>query len=46
MLRFEFEQKMLTGDIAVGDIPAAWNERMKEFLGIVPELLMEQLRCV
>jgi carboxypeptidase Taq len=36
LLRFELEQAMINGDLAINDIPAAWNERMKKYLGIVP----------
>jgi carboxypeptidase Taq len=36
LLRFELEQAMLTGDLAVADVPAAWNAKMKQYLGIVP----------
>jgi carboxypeptidase Taq len=36
MLRFELEQAMLTGDLATKDLPAVWNARMKDYLGVVP----------
>ncbi len=36
MLRFELEQDLLTGDLAVDDLPAAWNAKMKEHLGLTP----------
>lgn len=36
MLRFELELEMLEGKLAVRDLPAAWNERYKTDLGIVP----------
>jgi carboxypeptidase Taq len=36
ILRFELEQELINGDLAVADLPAAWNARMKEFLGVVP----------
>jgi carboxypeptidase Taq len=36
ILRFELEQALLNGDLAVTDLPAAWNDKMKELLGIVP----------
>jgi carboxypeptidase Taq len=36
MLRFELELALLEGTLAVRDLPAAWNERMREYLGIVP----------
>ena len=37
MLRFEIEQDLLEGRTAVEDLPDVWNERMKSYLGIVPE---------
>lgn len=36
MLRFELEQAMVRGDVKVADIPSAWNERVKKYLGITP----------
>ena len=36
MLRFEIEQAMLRDEVKPRDVPAAWNERMKQYLGIVP----------
>jgi carboxypeptidase Taq len=36
ILRFELEQAMLNGDLAAADVPAAWNDKMQELLGIVP----------
>ncbi len=36
MLRFELELALLKGDLSVKDLPAAWNQKMKEYLGIVP----------
>jgi carboxypeptidase Taq len=36
ILRFELEQAMLNGDLAVADLPAAWNDKMNELLGVVP----------
>lgn len=36
ILRFELEQAMLSGDLAVADLPAAWNEKFRSLLGIVP----------
>lgn len=34
MVRFELERAILKGDLAVDDIPAAWNARYKEYLGL------------
>jgi carboxypeptidase Taq len=36
MLRFELEQKMITGAVAVGDLPQEWNDRMEAWLGVRP----------
>ena len=38
ILRFELEQELLAGALAVSDLPQAWNARMKEYLGVdVPD---------
>ncbi|MFZ4816638.1 MAG: carboxypeptidase M32 [Phototrophicaceae bacterium] len=37
MLRFEIEQRMINGDVAVKDVPALWNELFKQYLGITPD---------
>ena len=37
MIRFDLELAMLEGDLAIRDLPAAWNDRYKSDLGIVPE---------
>jgi carboxypeptidase Taq len=38
MLRFDLERALLRGDLAVGDLPAAWNERLRADLGLeVPD---------
>ena len=36
MLRYELEKQMLTGELAVKDLPAAWNAGMEQRLGIRP----------
>lgn len=36
ILRFELESALMSGDLAVKDVPAAWNEKMSEFLGLIP----------
>jgi carboxypeptidase Taq len=36
ILRFELEQAMLNGDLMAADLPSAWNDKMKELLGVVP----------
>jgi carboxypeptidase Taq len=38
ILRFELEQELLAGTVAVRDLPDVWNTRMKEYLGVdVPD---------
>jgi carboxypeptidase Taq len=37
ILRFELEQALLTGDLAVDDLPEAWNDGMERLLGIRPQ---------
>ena len=38
VLRFELEQELLAGRLATGDLPQAWNERMRSYLGVeVPD---------
>jgi carboxypeptidase Taq len=38
IMRFELEQALLAGDVAVRDVPEAWNARMREDLGVrVPD---------
>jgi carboxypeptidase Taq len=37
IIRFELEQALLSGDLPVADLPGAWNERYRQFLGIEPE---------
>ncbi len=36
ILRFELESALLAGKLEAADLPAAWNEKMRSFLGIVP----------
>jgi carboxypeptidase Taq len=38
ILRFELEQEILSGELALDDLPEAWNARMADYLGIeVPD---------
>jgi carboxypeptidase Taq len=37
LLRFELEVALIEGTLSVADLPAAWNAKMQEYLGIVPE---------
>ena len=36
MLRVEIEMDLLTGKLKVADLPDAWREKMKAYLGVVP----------
>ncbi|HOX92717.1 MAG TPA: carboxypeptidase M32, partial [Spirochaetales bacterium] len=36
ILRFELEGSLMSGDLAVADLPGAWNDGMKRLLGVVP----------
>ncbi len=36
MLRFELELGLIGGDLAVRDLPAAWNDAMTDMLGLTP----------
>ncbi len=36
VLRFELERALLAGEIAVEDLPAHWNARLRETLGVRP----------
>lgn len=38
MVRYELERRLLNGELAVRDLPAAWNKAYKEYLGLdVPD---------
>lgn len=38
MVRYELEKALLQGKLSVQDLPAAWNEKYKEYLGVeVPD---------
>jgi len=34
LIRFELEKALLDGELAVADLPAAWNERYRDYLGV------------
>ncbi len=36
LLRFELERALINGDLSSGDLPAAWNEKVRAYLGLVP----------
>jgi carboxypeptidase Taq len=37
LLRFGLERRMVSGELAVADVPAAWNESFRELFGFAPE---------
>ncbi|MBC8128606.1 MAG: carboxypeptidase M32 [Gloeobacteraceae cyanobacterium ES-bin-144] len=37
ILRFGLERRMLDGNLAVKDVPAAWNESFRDLFGFTPE---------
>jgi len=36
MLRFELEKALMEDNLPVDDLPAVWNDKMQEYLGITP----------
>jgi len=36
MLRYRLERAVLGGDLKLADLPGAWNDGMRELLGVVP----------
>jgi carboxypeptidase Taq len=36
LIRFELEQSLINDDLPVGDLPAAWNEKYRDYLGLTP----------
>jgi carboxypeptidase Taq len=36
-IRFELEQALLAGDLAAADVPAAWTEKYRQYLGIASD---------
>ena len=37
ILRYELEKDILSGNLKIKDLPAAWNAKMKDYLGIKPK---------
>ena len=44
MLRFELERALVKGDLTVNDLPAAWNDKVREYLGL--EVPNDALGCL
>ena len=36
ILRWRLERALIAGDLAVADLPTAWNDKYQEYLGVVP----------
>src|SRR4029079_18149176 len=36
IIRFELEQALITGDLPIAEVPAAWKQKYREYLGIEP----------
>jgi carboxypeptidase Taq len=36
LIRFELEQALLAGELAAADVPSAWNDLYRHYLGITP----------
>ncbi|WP_432408284.1 carboxypeptidase M32 [Wukongibacter sp. M2B1] len=36
MVRYEIEKMLIEGKVEVKDLPRVWNEKMEEYLGIIP----------
>ena len=36
MIRFELERALMRGDLRAEDLPGAWNEAYREYLGVTP----------
>jgi carboxypeptidase Taq len=36
IMRFRLENAMISGNLSIGDLPAAWNGAMKDIMGIAP----------
>ena len=36
IVRFELEQAILTGELPIADVPGAWKQKYREYLGIEP----------
>lgn len=36
LIRYELEEALISGDLSIADLPAAWNEKYQTYLGITP----------
>ncbi len=44
MIRFELERAMMNGDLSPGELPGAWREKYKEYLGV--EVPNDRVGCM
>lgn len=36
MIRYEIEKALISGELAVKDLPEMWNQKMEDYLGVIP----------
>lgn len=41
MIRYELEKALFSGDLQAADLPGAWNEKYREYLGVEPATNVE-----
>ncbi|MGX7328340.1 carboxypeptidase M32 [Enterococcus bulliens] len=41
IIRYEIEKMLFNGEVAIDDLPAIWNDKYEEYLGIRPETDLE-----
>lgn len=41
VLRYDIERKLLAGDLDVSEVPAVWNNKMEQYLGVRPGTVAE-----
>jgi carboxypeptidase Taq len=46
IVRFELEQEIMQGTLALKDVPEAWNARMKQYLGVDVPASRDDLGCL
>ena len=46
ILRYELEKQLMDGTLAVHDLPAAWNEKSRQYLGLEPATVFAPMRRI
>lgn len=41
IMRYEIERDIFSGKLSIDDLPRVWNEKMEEYLGIIPKTYSE-----